>query len=59
MEAVKYLINEYWVECFQKHYPNEFINLYMHCIDQSRHVANNARHFEHYFQQVHLTLLLI
>ena len=59
VEVVKHLVGEHWVKCFRKCYSNEFISFYMCCINQSKHVADNVKHFEHYFQQMCLTLLLI
>jgi hypothetical protein len=41
-----------WIERFRKRYENEFTSVYLRNIDQSRHIADNSKHFEHYFTVV-------
>ena len=45
-------IGERWVEHFQKRHENKLHSHYMRNINQSRHIADNSRHFQHYFDNV-------
>ena len=52
VEIVGHSIGERWVERFCNRYKNELKSVYLRSIDQSRHVADNSKHFQHYFDQV-------
>lgn len=45
-------VGERWVERFRKRHGNKLCSRYMRNIDQSRHVADNSKHFQHYFDNV-------
>ena len=49
VEIVGHAVGGRWVERFQKRYEDELASIYQRNIDQSRHIADNSRHFEHYF----------
>ena len=51
-EITKRPVGERWVERFRKRHSNEFTSRYLRNIDQSRHVADNSKHFQHYFDNV-------
>ena len=53
-KITKRLIKKQWVECFQKYHNNKLHNHYMHNIDHLRHVINNSKHFQHYFDNVNI-----
>ena len=52
IEIVGHSIGERWVERFCNRYKNELKSVYLRSIDQSRHVADNSKHFQHYFNTV-------
>ena len=52
VEIIKRPVGERWVERFYKRHSNELASIYLRNIDQSRHIADNSRHFQHYFDQV-------
>ena len=56
VELVHKPIGERWIERFRKRYENRLTSVYLRNIDQSRHIADKSRHFEHYFAtiQAHL-----
>ena len=45
-------VGERWVERFRKRHGNELRSRYLRNIDQSRHIADNSKHFQHYFDNV-------
>jgi len=49
IEIVRCSIGSRWIERFQKRYENELISVYLCNIDQSRYIADNFKHFEHYY----------
>ena len=49
VEIIGHSVGGRWIERFQKRYENELASIYQRNIDQSRHIADNSRHFEHYF----------
>ena len=51
-EIVEHSIEERWVERFRKRHNNKLCSRYMHNIDHSRHIADNSKHFQHYFDTV-------
>ena len=52
VEIVGKPVGQCWVRRFTKRYENELASIYLRNIDQSRHIADNSRHFEHYFTVV-------
>ena len=51
-EIVGHPIGGRWIERFRKRYGNELTSVYLRNIDQSRRIADNSKHFEHYFKIV-------
>ena len=51
-EIVGHPVGERWVERFRKCHGNKLRSRYMRNIDHSRHVADNSKHFQHYFDNV-------
>ena len=51
-EIISHAIGERWVERFRKRHGNKLRSRYMRNIDHSRHVADNSKHFQHYFDNV-------
>ena len=51
-ELVGHRIGERWVERFCKRHNSELKSLYLRGIDQARHIADNSKHFQHYFETV-------
>ena len=49
VEIIGRPVGERWVERFQKRHGNELTSRYLRNIDQARHVADNSKHFQHYF----------
>ena len=52
VEIVGHSIGERWVERFCKRHGNKLVSIYLRSIDQARHIADNSRHFQHYFDTV-------
>ena len=52
IELIKKPIGKCWVHRFLERYENELTSVYLRNIDQSRHVADNSKHFKHYFTLV-------
>ena len=52
VEIVGHPIGGRWVQRFTKRHKNELTSIYLRNIDHSRHVADNSRHFEHYYAVV-------
>jgi hypothetical protein len=52
MEMTGSHVGERWVERFRKRYGNELRSCYLRNIDQSRHIADHSKHFQHYFDNV-------
>ena len=59
VEIVRRPIGERWVERFCKRHSNEVKSIYLRGIDQARHIADNSRHFQHYFDTVRVLLIYI
>ena len=51
-EIIGHPVGERWVERFRKRHGNKLRSRYMRNIDHSRHVADNSKHFQHYFDNV-------
>ncbi len=58
VEIVGHPVGGRYIERFQKRYENELASLYLRNIDQSRHIADNSKHFEHYFACVGVDFFL-
>ena len=58
VELVKKPVGKCWVHRFLERYKNQLTSIYLRNIDQSRHVADNSRYFEHYFTLVRASLPL-
>ena len=52
VEVVQGPVGRRWVERFQKRYKNELASVYLRNIDHMRKIADNTRHYEHYFKLV-------
>ena len=59
VEIIRRPIGERWVERFCKRHDNELKSIYLRGIDQARHIADNSRHFQHYFDTVSDLLIQI
>ena len=57
-ELIRKPVGKRWIERFQKRHENELASVYLRNIDQSRHIADNSKHFRHYFTLVYTDLLL-
>lgn len=57
VEIVGKPIGGRWIERFINRHHNELNSVYIRNIDQSRHIADNSRHFEHYFAIVRVLYL--
>ena len=51
-EIVGHTIGDRWVERFRKRDGNELESRYLRSIDQTRHIVDNSKHFQHYFDTV-------
>ncbi|OXV07093.1 hypothetical protein Egran_05142 [Elaphomyces granulatus] len=59
-EILKRPVGRNWVHRFCNRYRDELRSVYLRAIDHSRQVADNSKHFEHYFTHVcHLLDLII
>lgn len=58
-ELVGQPIGGRWVERFRKRHEHELTSVYLRNVDQSRQIADNSRHFEHYFAIVRGPFLVI
>ena len=56
-EIVGHPIGERWVERFCKRHRTQLKSLYLRGIDQARHIADNSKHFKHYFDTVSTQLI--
>lgn len=56
VEIVQGPVGGRWVERFQKWYENELTSVYLRNIDHMRKIADNTRHYEHYFKLVRTNL---
>ena len=48
-ELTRRPVGEHWVSRFTKRHDNELASVYLDSIDYARRVADNSRHFNHYF----------
>ena len=56
VEIVGKPIGGRWVKRFRQRHQTELTSLYLRNIDQSRHIADNTKHFKHYFAVVRARL---
>ena len=56
-EIVGHHIGERWVERFCERHKTELKSLYLRGIDQARHIADNSKHFKHYFDTISTQLI--
>lgn len=52
VEIVGHSIGQGWIRRFYRRHKNELKSIYLRNIDHARYVADNSRHFQHYFDQV-------
>lgn len=52
-ELTQQPIGKHWVRRFIKRHKDELDSVYLDSIDYARRVADNSRHFEHYFELVY------
>ena len=52
-------VGEHWVRRFVERHRNELASVYLDSIDYSRRVADNSRHFNHYFILVSISFALL
>ena len=57
-ELIKGHVGEDWVRRFIKRHENKLASLYLDSIDYVRRVADNSRHFSHYFMLVSILFVL-
>ena len=51
-------VGDHWVSRFVKRQEGKLLSIYLENIDYARRVADNGRHFKHYFDQVGLIFRL-
>ena len=51
-------VGEHWISRFVKRHNGKLSSIYLESIDYARRVADNGRHFKHYFDQVGLLFRL-
>ena len=51
-EIVQHDIGECWIRRFCQRYKDRITSIYLKGIDQSRKVADNSKHFEHFYHIV-------
>ena len=56
VEIVGEPIGQCWIRRFCQRYENEIKSIYLRGIDQTRKVADNSEHFEHFYRVVRLPL---
>ena len=47
-------VGDHWISRFTNRHKDELTSIYLDSIDIARRVADNGRHFKHYFKQVSL-----
>ena len=52
VEVVGHPIGGNWIQRFYKRHSGQITSIYLRCIDQKRIVADNEKHFTHYFKTV-------
>ncbi|PVH90585.1 hypothetical protein DM02DRAFT_472763, partial [Periconia macrospinosa] len=52
VEMVREPVGKCWVRRFCQRYENKIKSIYLRGIDQTRKVADNTAHFEHFYQVV-------
>ena len=52
-------VGEHWIRRFVERHRNELASVYLDSIDYSRRVADNSRHFSHYFMLVSVSFALL
>ena len=55
-ELTKGPVGDRWVSRFTKRHDNELASIYLESIDYARRVADNSKHFNHYFMLVSVIL---
>ena len=45
-------VGPHWVSRFVKRHKKEICSIYLDSIDSARHVADNSKHFRHYYDLV-------
>ena len=45
-------VSPHWVSRFVKRHKKEICSIYLDSIDSARHMADNSKHFRHYFDSV-------
>lgn len=53
------VVGDHWVTRFVKRHADKLESIYLTSIDYARRVADNSRHFKHYFERVSSILLSI
>ena len=56
VEIVKRPLGECWIRRFCQRHGDVIQSVYLRNIDQARHIADNSRHFQHYFDRVYVQL---
>ena len=51
-------IGDHWVTRFTKRHDDKLASIYLDSIDYSRRVADNSRHFSHYFMLVSISFII-
>ena len=51
-EFINEYVGEHWVNCFVKRHDDQLETIFLDSIDYARRVADNSRHFQHYFMLV-------
>ena len=59
VELVGKPIGKRWIERFCKRHADQLTSIYLRNIDQARHITDNSRHFQHYFNLISIPIGLI
>ena len=54
VEIIKHPVGKRWVERFCKHHTDVIQSVYLRGINQAKHITDNSKHFEHYFNHVRI-----
>ena len=51
---MKHPLKKCWIKCFCQHHNDIIQSMYLHNIDNSKHIMNNSHHFQHYVDHVNI-----
>ena len=56
VELVGKPIGGRWIDRFCKRHVGQLTSIYLRSIDQAKHIADNSKHFQHYFDLVSIPI---